>query len=144
MSRRTKKDTGVYRSGFEAKLAAKLESEGVAFSYETETFKIVRNVVGARCFDCLSKKIVKPSRYTPDFFFKNWIVEAKGRFTAGDRKRVLALLQTFAVDHEKRRFAMLFMYDNKISKNSKTRYSDWCEENGVDYAFGYFKKEWLK
>lgn len=31
MSRRTKKNTGIYRSNFEASLAAKLNSEGVKF-----------------------------------------------------------------------------------------------------------------
>lgn len=144
MSRRTKKDVGPYRSGFEATLAASLVRQDIPFKYEAETFKIIRSIVGAQCYDCKSKRVVKPSRYTPDFFFKHWIVEAKGRFTANDRKRVLALLETFVVDVEDRRFALLFMYDNKISKSSDTRYSDWCEKNGVPYAVGWFNEEWLK
>jgi hypothetical protein len=36
------------------------------------------------------------------------------------------------------------MRDNKLSKSSKTRYSEWCEKSGIPYAVGWFKKEWLK
>lgn len=140
MSRRTKKDTGKYRSGFEAKLAAKLESEGVLFSYESQAFKILVSVRGVTCKNCGAKEIMRQTRYTPDFFLPHYIVEAKGRFTANDRKRVLA----FMSQYPDKKFAMLFMFDNKIAKNSKTRYSDWCEANGVPYAFGWFKKEWLR
>lgn len=133
-----------YRSGFERNLAARLTAGGYKFAYEAQTFPIVVDVPGSRCFDCDSRRIVRPSRFTPDFFFTGWIIEAKGKFTAKDRKRALALLNTFAVDHEPRKFGMLFMRDNKISKNSKTRYSDWCEAHGIPYAIGWFKQEWLK
>jgi hypothetical protein len=40
----------------------------------------------------------------------------------------------------------LFMRDNKISKNSKTRYSDWCKKRGIKYAVsehGHIPDEWL-
>lgn len=121
----------------------RLDREGIEFGYETETFPIVREVVGARCADCGAKRIVKASRYTPDFFFPGWIIEAKGKFTANDRKRVLALLEAYTVDHERRRFAMLFMRDNKLAKTSKTRYSDWCKARGIPYAIGWFDREWL-
>ncbi len=133
-----------HRSGFEARLRERLDAEGVQYVYEAEAFPLVMEVPGARCFDCDSKQIVKPSRYTPDFFFADWIVEAKGKFTAKDRKRVMALLNTFAVDHQRRKFGMLFMRDNKISKSSTTRYSDWCKKMGIEFSIGWFKQEWLK
>ena len=87
---------------------------------------------------------MRGTRYTPDFFFPNYIVEAKGRFTGNDRKRVLALLETFAVDFEKRKFVMLFMRNNKLSKTSKTYYSEWCDQHGIPWRVGEFAKEWLK
>lgn len=130
-----------YRSGFESRLAEKLHSEGVDFVYEDYTYPIELSVVGHKCLECGSKKIGRSSVFTPDFFFKNWVIEAKGKFTARDRKRVLALLETPSL---KGHFGMLFMRDNKLSKNSPTRYSTWCEKNGIPYAFGWFKKEWLK
>jgi hypothetical protein len=39
---------------------------------------------------------------------------------------------------------MLFMANNKISKESKTRYSDFCTVNGIEYAIGEVPpREWL-
>jgi hypothetical protein len=124
----------------------KLDSEGVEWDYESETFPIVVPVGTINCPNCGKVSGAKASRYTPDFFFPRWIIEAKGKFTAKDRKRVLALLEAKRdfFKRDPRRFGMLFMRDNKISKSSKTRYSDWCEKNGIPYAFGWFKKEWLR
>jgi hypothetical protein len=86
------------------------------------------------------ERVIRKSRFTPDFFFPKWTIEAKGKFTARDRKRILALRDSGSP----RFLGMLFMRDNKISKSSKTRYSDWCEKNEIPYAFGWFKKEWLR
>lgn len=41
---------------------------------------------------------------------------------------------------------MLFMRDNKIAKNSKTRYSDWCKKRGIVYAvseLGEIPEDWV-
>lgn len=142
----TKKKAKIqYRSKFEADLAARLEKDRVPFAYETETFPITLTVVGAACGACGERKrVYKPSRYTPDFFFPNWVVEAKGKFTARDRKRVMALLAEFLSRGERRKFALLFMRDNKLSKTSKIRYSNWCTTHAIPYAIGTFNKEWLK
>jgi hypothetical protein len=123
----------------------RLDKEGIPFGYETESFKIaVLPTPGHYCGQCGSKDIHKGvSRYTPDFFFPEWIIEAKGKFTARDRKRVLALLVTLVGSEDRRGFAMLFMRDNKLSKSSKTRYSDWCVKHGIPYAIGWFDREWL-
>jgi hypothetical protein len=118
----------------------KLDSEGVEWEYEAQTYHISLDT-GLKCGKC-GERVRRDSRYTPDFFFPRFVIEAKGKFTARDRKRVLALMESPYIS--KSRFGMLFMRDNKISKNSKTRYSDWCEKNGIPYAFGWFKKEWLR
>lgn len=133
-----------YRSKFEARLGDGLDKAGIPFGYETETFKIVVPVRGVRCVGCKSNIVVRDTRYTPDFFFPRWIIEAKGRFTANDRKRVLAVRAALYDAKDARLFGMLFMRDNTLSKSSKTRYSDWCRETGVPFAVGEFKKEWLK
>jgi hypothetical protein len=78
--------------------------------------------------------------YTPDFFLASGIIiEAKGRFTAADRRKMLAVKR----DHPELQLVLLFMRNNKIRKNSQTKYSDWCEANGFDYAIGTLKEEWL-
>ena len=41
---------------------------------------------------------------------------------------------------------ILLMRDNKISKQSKTRYSDWLEKRNIKYAiseYGIIPEEWL-
>ena len=142
---RKKKARPQYRSKFESGLAGRLEKERISFGYETETFPIQMTVVGAACGQCGERKrVFKASRYTPDFFFPNWIIEAKGKFTGRDRKRVMCVLAELARRGDKRRFGMLFMRDNKLSKTSKVRYSDWCRTHAIPYAIGYFNKEWLK
>jgi hypothetical protein len=79
--------------------------------------------------------------YTPDFWLpdRGLFIETKGRFTASDRRKMLAVIDGNPEDT----FVMLFMRDNRIRKNSNTTYSDWCEANNVDYAIGYPKEEWL-
>lgn len=143
---RKKKAKNAYRSKFEEGLGASLDRRGIAFGYETETFLVhVEPKPGHFCGQCGSKDIHRnPSKYTPDFFLPNWIVEAKGKFTAHDRKRVKALLSTLIGREDRRGFGMLFMRDNKIAKTSKTRYSDWCKANGIPYAIGTFPEEWLQ
>lgn len=137
---RKKKAKNAYRSKFEASLGDRLDREGVKFGYETETFRITVDVKGVHCGECGASHALRNTRFTPDFFFKNWTIEAKGKFTANDRKRIKALIMA----HPGRRFAMLFMRDNKLSKSSETRYSTWCEQQGIPWAVGWFKPEWLR
>lgn len=83
---------------------------------------------------------VKPKRYTPDFVLPNGvIIEAKGRFTGADRVKHLTLKKQ-KPDLDIR---FVFQYDNKLSKNSKIRYSTWCEKNGFLYAIREVPEEWV-
>jgi hypothetical protein len=139
---RKKKAKHQYRSKFEERLGDGLDKAGVSFGYETETYLITVKVPGSHCAKCGSKEVERDTTYTPDFFFPRYVVESKGRFTARDRKRVLALVSQG--DWTQHTFAMLFMRDNTLSKSSKTRYSDWCKEHCIPYAIGAFPKEWLQ
>lgn len=118
------------RSGLEKKVAEYLDQNKVEYEYETVV---------------LSYEIpTEKHKYKPDFILKNGIIiEAKGNFNAQTRKKMgLVIEQNPDLD-----IRMLFMRDNKISKSSKTAYSDWCEKRGIKYtvsANGTVPEEWIK
>lgn len=102
------------RSGFELKTAKFLDSKKVKYKYEeTKISYVVPESVHS---------------YKPDFQLPNGIfVEAKGRFTAADRKKMsLVIEQNPDLD-----IRMLFMIDNTLSKASKTTYSAWCLKRDI-------------
>lgn len=81
-------------------------------------------------------------RYTPDLILGGWMyVEVKGRWTAQDRRKMsLVIEQNPQID-----IRMLFARDNTISKNSRTKYSTWCEKRNIKYAIGTeVPAEWLE
>ena len=141
MSRR-RKHKGGKRSGFEVTIAAELDDSGVSYEYESLVFEYTeplrKNL--AECGACGSKDLVRTGRYTPDFVLANGtIIETKGRFDAKDRRKMLAVRQEYT-DYK---WCLLFMTDNKISRRSATRYSDWAMEHEYEYSIGQLKKEWL-
>lgn len=124
-----KKKEPALKSGFEKKGAAYLKERGVPFEYESTK---VPYVVPA-----------KKKNYIPDFVLPNGIfVELKGKLDRDVREK-MALVVEQNPDLDIR---MLFMRNNKIAKNSKTRYSDWCEKRGIVYAVseaGQIPEEWI-
>jgi hypothetical protein len=121
--------TYTLRSGFEKRVAIHLDECKVTYEYENE--RIAYTVPE-------SKHV-----YIPDFTLANGIrVEVKGNFDAKSRQK-MAFVTEQNPDLDIR---MLFMSDNKISKSSKTRYSDWCEKRGLEYHVspsGTIPTEWL-
>jgi hypothetical protein len=114
----------------EKDVAKDLEDKGIPFEYEAETFPYT-----------IPEQVHK---YTPDIFLtgklKGRIIEVKGRWTAQDRKK----MGLFMEQYPKIDIRMLFERDHKISKNSRTRYSDWCTKRGIIHAFGRaIPEEWL-
>lgn len=102
------------RSGFELKAAKYLDSKKVKYGYETEIIE----------YEVPKSK----HKYKPDFILPNGvIVEAKGRFTPADRKKMSLVIE----QHPELDIRMLFMLDNKLSKASNTTYSTWCEKRGI-------------
>jgi len=131
------------RSKFEQRIARDLRDAGMPFEYEAFSYEYDEPLRKnrARCGECDSTNLVRTGWYTPDFFLANGvIVETKGRFTAADRRKMLAI----KLDHPTLDIKMLFMRDNKIHKSSTTYYSDWCMENDYDFAIGQIKPEWLQ
>jgi hypothetical protein len=131
------------RSKFEARIAKELDDAGIKYQYETYSYEyeepLRKNL--ARCGDCDGTNLFRTGWYTPDFFLENGvIIETKGRFTAADRRKMLAV----KADHPELQLVICFMRDNKIHKRSETKYSDWCEQHGYDYSIGELKKEWLR
>lgn len=123
-----------YRSGFEVKVKKSLESRGIEFKYESEKLPY----------------IVPESKhlYTPDFIVQTEggttiFVEAKGNFTAADRKKMKLVIE----QNPDKDIRMLFQKDNKIQRNSKTKYSDWCLKNGIRFAVsatGHVPDGWIR
>jgi len=133
-----------YRSKFEVKLAKDLKAKGVGFTYEEYSYEYSEPLRKnrAKCDDCGSTKLSRTAWYTPDFFLRSgYIIEAKGRFTAADRRKILAVREAHSDLNDK--LVMCFMRNNRIHKRSKTTYADWCEANGIDYSIGTIKEEWL-
>lgn len=128
------------RSKFERRIAKALKDEGIPFEYESIQLEYYKNIRSSHCLDCESRNIAVSRWYTPDFVLKNGdlIIETKGRFTSSDRTKMLAVME----DHPDLDIRMVFMRDNKLSKSSDTKYSEWCEKHGIKYAIGHIPKEW--
>lgn len=131
-----------YKSKFEKRIAKQLKDAKVRFEYEKHSYKYQSKVrSAAKCGACGSTSIVVLRSYTPDFFLDSGIIiETKGKWTAADRYKMLDVREA----HPLLDIRMLFMCDNKISRVSKTRYSTWCEKNGLKFAVGKVPQEWLK
>jgi len=117
-----------FKSGLEETISQQIESKGIKVEYETEK---VPYIIPA-----------SNHTYSPDFKLPNGIrVETKGRFVPADRKKHLFIKE----QHPE--FDIRFVFTsskNKISKNSKTSYADWCDKNGFLYADKFIPEEWFK
>ena len=116
-----------YRSGLEHKVSMALDT--IRYKYDYESIKIEWEDLAYRT-------------YTPDFILNNGIIiETKGRFLAGDRRKHLA------VKKQHPRLDIRFVFENsrrKLSKGAKTTYSLWCDRNKFMYADRVVPLEWLK
>lgn len=142
MARRKPKPNPPFRSLFEQRIAEELDEHGINYEYESLQLEYMESLRKnlATCGDCGSSNLLRTGWYTPDFVLDSGIIiETKGRFTAADRRKMLAVRDA----HPEERIVMLFMRDNKIHKNSTTMYSDWCMANDMEYAIGHPHKEWL-
>ena len=132
--KRTKKIKGAarpkLRSGLERNVAAFLEEHNVPFTYEQD--KIPYTVP------------IKNRNYVPDFKLDNGIyIEAKGKFDAATREKMLLVIK----QNPDKDIRLLFMRDNKLTKVSPTKYTDWCKKHGIKCAVsekGHVPLEWLR
>ena len=124
-----------YKSAGEKLLAVDLTErlstkEIESFGYETEPMKYTQPA--------------KERTYNPDFIIirsngTKLYVEVKGLFDYIEREKFLNILNS----NPEKDIRILFSRDNKITKNSKTRYSDWCRAKGIKYAVKTLPEEWL-
>ncbi len=82
--------------------------------------------------------------YIPDFVVtrtsgKDTYIETKGYFRSEDRTKLCAVKES----NPNADIRIVFSQDNKLTKNSKMRYSDWCKKHGFLYAVGEIPKEWF-
>jgi len=116
-----------YRSGFEAKIAESLTEAGIPFKYEDKIITYLEPAV--------------TRKYIPDFELPNGIIiEAKGRWTLHDRKKMALVME----QNPKLDIRMLFQRDQFLNKGSKTLYSGWAEKRGIKFAVGELPEQWLK
>jgi hypothetical protein len=150
----------VMRSGFEERIRANLEQRKVKYEYETEKLKYIKSC----CPKC--KHPIDAGVYTPDFIFRrtagvHLYVEAKGRFTAPDRKKLVSVMR----DNKGINLRILLQEDSRIGKSpnprrigkrkkdeparelkadKRKRLSEWCAANGFIFAIGEVIPEaWL-
>ena len=129
------------RSKLEERILEELPDE---IRYEPYYLEYYDNVNFGSCADCGSTAVEKQRWYLPDFELPNWrgsaplVIEAKGKFTASDRRKHLRVREWWP-DLEVR---IIFGHDSWITKKKRARYSDWAEANGFKYIVWYPCKEW--
>lgn len=129
------------RSRFEEKIAAQLKTGGVRFKYEPCSFNYYVRVPNTVCHCCSSRETFSEKWYTPDFQLNEVLyLEAKGLFKADDRKKMIACKEL----HPHIEIRLVFMRDNKLSKFSTTRYSDWALQNNFQFNVGRVSDDWLE
>jgi len=122
---------GEYRSIFERDIATALEELGISFRYEACTYKWREKLPSGYCVECGTKDVYADRTYTPDFFLDNgYVIEAKGMFTAKDRKIAAAMQE----QHPEVKMVYLFGHNNRLSRGSRTTYMEWCRKRGLASA----------
>lgn len=130
VSKKTKtKKLNNYRSGFEKTIADLLTKLSITWEYEPCKLDYTLN-----------------KKYIPDFIIKSTrgkdiYVETKGKLTRIDREKMLAVKKA----NPSLDIRFVFMRaNNKLSKNSKTTYAEWAQNNGFLWADGTIPHGWYK
>lgn len=123
----TKPTAPPFRSGFEKKLYQDLLDRGLQAEYEEVQVSYVQPS--------------KERKYIADFSFNKSpiLIEAKGRLTKEGRDKLVNIKRSNP-DLDLR---IVFQRDNKLSRRSKTTYSQWAEKKGIPWAVGKIPQEWV-
>jgi len=118
-----------YRSKFETRVITKLKRRRIRFIYEKERIHFTQPAV--------------ERSYLPDLYFPQTkiYVELKGLFTLDDRKKHLWLREDTNSYYDIR-----FCFQNaknKIRKNSKTTYIDWCVKHEFRWCEKEIPRKWM-
>ena len=130
-----------FKSQFEYNIAVDLINRGVDFEYESRVLSYTIPVLHTICSKCGHSPAMVTRKYKPDFILPNGvIVEAKGRFTAAERKKH-ACLKEQRPDLDIR---LLFMYDNYLTNKKNKSYTSWCDSKEIISAVGYsIPEDWI-
>lgn len=125
------------RSGFERAVMRDLDERGVNYEYEPQAFQIEVEVPRIKCQAC-GAAIIRKTRYTPDLRLPGEFhyIECKGKLTPNEQRRLKAFHVQHVLNHPNRRFRILFMRDNWLTKNKRKRYTEWATEAGIESAVG--------
>ena len=116
------------RSGFEDRVEDTLKHLNAKYEYEPDILKY--------------ELPATTHNYHPDFKLRdNVYIEAKGEFTAADRKKMLAVQEQYP---DVKIYILFQKAGNTLSKKSKTTYRDWCSKNGFESADFSEKEIWTK
>ena len=133
------------RSKYETRVGQYLKDRNIQYAYECTSYEYDEPLRKnrARCAECGSTHLLRTGWYTPDFFLGgggNIIIETKGRFTAADRRKMVAVKR----DHPDLDIRLLFMRNNKLTKRSHTTYTEWCDQHDYISAVGMPPDTWLE
>lgn len=146
MPKRSRSLVGPYRSNYERRVADFLTAYKVPFEYETKQFVFYRRRKGCAIIgdETYYGPVYTEHVYTTDFWLPDQgiCLEAKGRFSAGDRTKLLAVKEeTPEID-----LRMVLMRNNKLNRRSNTTYANWCDKHGMPYVVnvdGEIPLEWI-
>ena len=114
-----------FKSKFEAAVWKELRKHYNSCQYEPDKHEYIQPVIHRK--------------YIPDFkMARNVYIEAKGKLDLATRQKMV----WFKECNPKVVIIFLFMNpDNKITKRSKTSYSNWAEKEG--FLWLDFRKDWI-
>ena len=122
-----RKLVGKYKSKFEHTFAAFLKKKGLDFQYESVVLLYTEPQEHKYHVDWASD----------DYQF---YIETKGRFTAKDRRKHLAV----RVSNPGKEVRFVFQNARqRLYKGSPNTYADWCNANGFKWAQGVPPAEWF-
>jgi hypothetical protein len=71
-------------------------------------------------------------------------IEAKGKLTPNEQRRLLAFKRQYIDGHPEHRFRIMFMRNNWLTKKQRARYVDWAEKNEIECVVGVsIPEEWV-
>lgn len=124
MSKQTSSRDNSRSRGFEERIKAELEVQGVSFSFEP-----------------FFVPYQKECHYLPDIVLPNGIiVEVKGWFKSADRTKHKLIRE----QHPELDIRFVFRNaNNRIGKKSNTTYGKWCRMFGFQYAVNHIPLGWF-
>jgi len=132
--------TYTFRSAFELTTALWLGCRDIRYEFEEYAYEYDFPIPHGWCPACSAAHVVRTRTYLCDFTFprRDWVLEAKGKLDRDERAKFLAIKDAGV------EVRFVFQRNNKLYPKSKTRYSNWCERHGFEYAIGAPDVRWFQ